>query len=132
MNTGKCTCNNTFRIRVAYQKPSAVSLGTDTAYLAGRTIEEAFAFENLGWCQSDKRQLLGLKCPETSLPELLAAIHDRIRSRSFKKTDFALNMLQFDPSEWKTPHYIQEGLVWLAQLLSESRLTLPAESTDDQ
>jgi predicted ATP-dependent endonuclease of OLD family len=43
--------DNDALVRVAYQCRTDVTWGADTLALAGRTLEEAFALENLDWCQ---------------------------------------------------------------------------------
>lgn len=55
--------------------------GGDTLSLAGRTLEEAFALENLAWCQHKDRKPLQLriaKNDEKDLGELVARIHKRV------------------------------------------------------
>lgn len=128
LKTGNCTCKKIPRVRVTYQTPCPVTIAGNTLSVAGRTIEEAFAFENLEWCQADTQKRLGLFCEGTPPVELITAIHQKIRSNSFKKADFSLNMLLFDPKEWKSPRYIDEGLVWLAQVLSGSEATIQEEN----
>ena len=84
--------------------------------LAGRTLEEAFALENLEWCQNKDRKPLQLriaKANEKNLPTLAERIHKRVQAKSFSKTDFALALLAEDPSRWSVPTYIAEGLNWL-------------------
>lgn len=103
-------------IRVAYQCRTDVTWGEKTLALAGRTLEEAFALENLKWCQDKKRRHLKLriaKADEKDLPTVAARIHSRVQAQSFGKTDFALALLAEDPQSWVVPRYIAEGLLWL-------------------
>ncbi|WP_295364174.1 ATP-dependent endonuclease [Arenimonas sp.] len=103
-------------VRVAYQCRIDVSWGGETLALAGRTLEEMFALENLDWCQDKNRKQLQLriaKADEMSLAALAERIHKRVQAKSFSKTDFALGLLAEDPSSWSVPSYIAEGLRWL-------------------
>lgn len=108
--------DNDALVRVAYQCRTDVTWGGETQALAGRTLEEAFALENLEWCQDKDRKPLQLriaKAGEKDLATLAERIHKRVQAKSFSKTDFALALLAEDPSNWKVPTYIAEGLRWL-------------------
>lgn len=98
---------------VAFQKPVDVEHGGSTVSLYGRTLEEAFIYENLNACTAN-----GL-LPDVTLPADVGKINDDIfklvRSSSFKKTEFALKILSSE--SWNTPSYIAEGLSWLAERL---------------
>ena len=103
-------------IRVVYQTPIEVTWRDEKKILTGRTLEEAFAFENLAWCQHKDRKNLNLRFARNdrlTLDLLTEKIHKRIKSTSFKKTDFALALLMQDPKEWSVPTYISRGLQWL-------------------
>ncbi|WP_322104025.1 ATP-dependent nuclease [Paraburkholderia sp. J41] len=103
-------------VRVAYQCRTDVTWGDETLALAGRTLEEAFALENLKWCQHKDRKPLQLriaKAGENDLNTLAERIHKRVQAKSFSKTDFALALLAEDPINWSVPTYIAEGLRWL-------------------
>lgn len=108
--------DNDALVRVAYQCRTDVTWRGDTLSLAGRTLEEAFALENLEWCQHKDRKPLQLriaKNDEKDLGELAGRIHKRVQSKSFSKTDFALALLAEDPANWVVPEYIADGLRWL-------------------
>lgn len=103
-------------VRVAYQCRTNVTWGDDTMALAGRTLEEAFALENLAWCQDVARKSLQLRIPKSGdkdLTELARRIHRRVQAKSFKKTDFALALLAENSAQWTVPAYIANGLRWL-------------------
>ncbi|WP_421570052.1 ATP-dependent nuclease [Stenotrophomonas sp. PD6] len=103
-------------VRVAYQCRTQVTWGGDSQLLAGRTLEEAFALENLEWSQSKDRKSLGLriaKATDKDLDTLATLIHRRVQGKSFSKTDFALGLLAEEPKGWSVPAYIAEGLAWL-------------------
>ncbi len=81
----------------------------------GRTLEEALVYENLAHF-SDGNLSIGVELPEDH-NDLIEAVFKRIGSRSFKKTEFALDLLSND-DEWATPTYISDGLVWLQEKLN--------------
>jgi len=108
--------DGTALVRVAYQCRTEVTWEEETLALAGRTLEEAFALENLAWCQAADPRDLGLRIPraaEKDLSTLAARVHKRVNGSSFNKTDFALGLLAHQPDGWRVPAYITEGLVWL-------------------
>jgi hypothetical protein len=103
-------------IRVSYQTVVQVSWKGEVAPIAGRTLEEAFALENLVWSQDKARRALRLKMNSTENLDLTAIserLNKKIAASGFRKTDFALALLEQDPKEWKVPTYIAEGLRWL-------------------
>jgi len=115
-------------IHVTYQTMTEVTWGQDVSMLGGRTLEEAFAFENLEWCQHADRAPLRLRIRGNSaltLQQLAERIHKRVKGSSFNKTDFALGLLTHKPGEWLVPAYIQSGLMWL-----ENQVTPPVSAAD--
>ncbi len=121
--------DNDALVRVAYQCRTNVTWGEDTAALAGRTLEEAFALENLEWCQHKDRRPLQLRIAKNdkkTLAELVNRIHKRVQAKSFSKTDFALALLAEDPTSWVVPVYIADGLRWL-----EDEIAPPSPEPDD-
>jgi len=109
-------------VRIAYQKATPVNWRGKTNEIPGRTLEEAFAFENLQWTQDADQGTLGLRiknCDALSLDDLTQKIHKRIRNGRFGKTEFALGLFDKDPTEWHVPTYVAEGLNWLDQELAE-------------
>jgi hypothetical protein len=122
--------DNEALVRVAYQCRTDVTWGEDTRALAGRTLEEAFALENLTWCQDVARKSLQLRIPKSGdkdLTELVRRIHRRVQAKSFKKTDFALALLAEDPAQWTVPTYIANGLRWLENEIAPLRADGPAQ-----
>lgn len=116
-------------VRVAYQCRVATTWGGETLAMAGRTLEEAFALENLAWCQDSARKPLQLRIPKAdqmNLETLALRIHKRVQASSFNKTDFALALLAEDPTTWSVPAYIAEGLRWL-----EAEIAPPAPLVDE-
>ncbi|WP_211051156.1 TOPRIM nucleotidyl transferase/hydrolase domain-containing protein [Parasphingorhabdus halotolerans] len=95
---------------ITFQKDIVVTDGDDTLTMRPRTLEEAFAYENFPLLR-DGTLNLRFAVP-AGLDDAYEAIYDRIKSSSFKKTDFAMDMLSSD-TVWKVPEYISDGLRWL-------------------
>jgi predicted ATP-dependent endonuclease of OLD family len=104
------------KVRVAYQTIEDVEYGGSADKRAGRTFEEAFALRNLTWSQAEQQKDLGLKVDGESLAEVASAVHELVRA-DFDKTAFAVGLLMVDENTWLTPTYIEEGLLWLSNVL---------------
>lgn len=120
-------------VRVCYQTSVIISRGAENMVLAGRTFEEAFAFENLNWCQDITHKDLKLRVKSSDAPKLAVTaerLHNRIHGKNFKKTDFALALLSKDPANWAVPTYIREGLEWLQGEFRPPIVPAPAEDQD--
>ncbi|NLR56932.1 AAA family ATPase [Chitinophaga polysaccharea] len=117
--------NGPSTIRVCYQQEVDVEWEGAKGRFAGRTLEEAFALENVSWSQEEKREhlLLRIKHKPQSLEGLVEKIHRRVKAKSFNKTTFALGVLSEDPALWNIPTYIKEGLQWLENLLAKETTT---------
>ena len=105
-------------IRVAYETLQPATWRGSSVQLAGRTFEEAFALQNLDWCQASQQKALGLcirKANELDLAVLHEKIHDRVKG--FDKTRFALGLIGADINAWSAPQYIIDGLKWLSAIL---------------
>ena len=105
-------------VRVTYPVTATLLRNDSQIERAGRTLEVAFAFDNLSWTQeADNRDLkLRIRSPE-DLDDLAKRLHKKVHSSNFKKTDFALALLAKDQEAWRVPHYIAEGLRWLETAL---------------
>ena len=117
-------------VRVTYQTKVDVDWGGHIIQLAGRTLEEAFALQNLQWCQLAERADLKLRIrggAQLAAAGIAERLHSRIKSSSFNKTDFALALLAEDPAGWQVPGYIATGLQWL-----EGEITPPADNAADE
>lgn len=114
-------------IRVTYPCKVELTQYEKKIERAGRTLEVAFAFDNLAWTQEPENKDLRLKvrAPQ-NLEDLAQKLHNKVHSSSYKKTDFALTLLAKDPDAWNVPHYITEGLEWLEKTLGV------AVANDDQ
>jgi putative ATP-dependent endonuclease of OLD family len=100
---------------VVFQQPVSVLVGEQLWVLHGRTLEETFVYENLPYFQADAARIK-IDFPD-NLQEVFQAVYEHIGKRSFKKTEFALDLLSSD-DEWETPKYISEGLQWLETKLN--------------
>lgn len=93
-------------IQVAYQ--------VDEDGRCGRSFEEAFIYANVAWLAANHARLEATggsigRSVATGLPD-----DGWNLSGKLGKVDFALDLLS-NPG-WKTPRYIHEGLVWLANM----------------
>ena len=115
-------------IRVTY--PCTVDLERNGEQIAraGRTLEVAFAFDNLEWTQevANRELKLRVRAPQ-NLEDLAQKLHNKVHNSNYKKTDFALALLAKDPDTWNVPHYIAEGLEWL-----EATLGVEVEQQEQQ
>jgi predicted ATP-dependent endonuclease of OLD family len=112
------TENGGAHVMVTYQRPVNVTWGKETIELKSRTLEEAFAYENLTWCQKKEHHSIKLhwaKSSNLSLKDLATKVHKRVKGESFNKTNFALGLLASSDTSWVVPAYIQEGLEWLTK-----------------
>jgi len=108
--------NSSATVHVCYQTQVTVTRGGENLQLTGRTLEEAFAFENLVWSQDIANKDLKIRVKSSDAPDLTVTterLHKRIHGKNFKKTDFALALLSKNPESWVVPSYIREGLEWL-------------------
>ena len=112
---------------VSFQQPIRTDYSGDVIPLAARTFEEALIFENLNRC-GEAGFLSGIELPENA-GEINLAVHKRVQSSSFKKTDFALTALT--DQAWIPPAYIQSGLDWLAGRLGVIEDDKPKGKPDD-
>lgn len=108
---------------IAFQTDVLVTDGTANKTLRPRTLEESIVYENFGLLRSSTLSI-GITVP-AHLDDVYQEVYDRIRSDSFKKTDFAMDILACD-TEWVVPGYIAEGLKWL-----EARLSPPPSVAQD-
>jgi len=124
---------------VAYQTNETVSWQEAQEVRAGRTLEEAFALQNLDWTQSVDGKDLGLRISEASelsITELHEKLFKRVKGTHFDKTAFALRVIAAAEQRWKSPAYITEGLEWLRERLElvvpEQLANQVAEESDSE
>jgi putative ATP-dependent endonuclease of OLD family len=102
---------------VTYQGATLVQENESSLNMIARTIEEALVFENFDLARGGQINI-GVTIP-ADLVGAYQAIHERVRSDTFKKTEFALRLLSMDDT-WVTPAYIAFGLQWLERRLQGS------------
>lgn len=128
----QCLQNNGTRF-IAYQKPILLKINKKVHKFHGRTLEESFLYENLDHFGPNGLSI-GIKLPEEPAA-LQHAAWERIKSSTFKKTEFAMDVLAYEPPppkddegnvieteeniSWVVPHYIAEGLQWLERNFSQ-------------
>lgn len=95
---------------VAFQIDVAVEDQGNQLAMRPRTLEEALAYDNFALLRAETISI-GKAIPDNLL-DAYQTIYDRIRSDTFKKTDFAMSLLDGE-IDWKTPAYIAAGLEWL-------------------
>ncbi|MDQ7264133.1 hypothetical protein NM680_20280 [Paracoccus sp. PS-1] len=95
---------------IAFQCDVTVTDQGNQRTMRPRTLEEAFAYDNFSLLR-ERKITIGKAIPD-DLDAAYQTIYDRIRSSTFKKTDFAMSLLAGDDI-WQTPAYITEGLAWL-------------------
>lgn len=118
-------------VRVAYQTRRTVTWNAASGEHVGRTLEEDFGLENAAWLQNDEQKHLGLKVRGAAgidLTTMAEKLFRKVKSSSFKKTDFALGLISESPESWNAPPYIEEGLIWLDQATASLR---PGELGDE-
>jgi predicted ATP-dependent endonuclease of OLD family len=112
-------------IRVAYQTLIPATWGGTTEMRVGRTLEEAFALQNLDWLHDGASKGLALRIEDADtlpLQELHSRIYARVRD-DLDKTEFALTLIADPNPKWASPAYIVEGLVWLRGQLEDAPTT---------
>jgi predicted ATP-dependent endonuclease of OLD family len=99
---------------VAFQKPTTVAGYDPGMPMHGRTFEETFAYQNMQIFR-DKQIDLGTDLlDDQDFEKEYTAVFEAIKSSSFKKTEFALNVAS-STADWITPQYIADGLRWLEE-----------------
>ena len=89
--------------RIAYQIPESAKTA------CGRSFEDAFMIAN--------KSLFGLTNEDCNNLENEA--FEKAKKKKNSKANFAIE-LALDEDKWITPHYIEEGLLWLAENCIES------------
>jgi putative ATP-dependent endonuclease of OLD family len=113
---------------IAFQTDVLVTDGTAKALLRPRTLEEAIVYENFTLIRTGTLSI-GIDIP-VLLGQAYQEIYDRIRSDSFKKTDFAMDILAC-AEEWTVPTYISDGLRWLETRLCPPQISKTTITTAD-
>lgn len=100
---------------VAFQRPVVAAYAGADHILHGRTLEEAFVYENLDQFKAKEIDAGCLFAQEPTADEMKTATYKQVKADGFKKTEFALAVASVEG--WKTPKYIADGLSWLEQRL---------------
>lgn len=101
---------------LAFQKPTIVTCNKLKKEMHGRTFEEAFVYQNMQLFR-DSKIGFGADLPDDQdFENEYNAIFERVRSSSFKKTEFALDVASVTV-DWETPQYIADGLRWLEKIM---------------
>jgi hypothetical protein len=109
-----------FPLRVAFQTPITV----DGVEILPYTFEESIIFENKDLI-SAVAAAKGMMKKAQSITDTQTAF-DIIRESSFKKAEFALDLLYLPNFEdLKVPAYIAEGLTWLNNVLQPKIVKTP-------
>ncbi|TQM94927.1 AAA ATPase-like protein [Roseinatronobacter monicus] len=100
---------------VSYQKKIEIEYGGAVHGFHGRTLEEVFVYENHGLFSSGALSI-GKDIPADAT-EFHQVVWERIKSSTFKKTEFAMDVLAHEPDDddasWVVPEYVAVGLRWL-------------------
>ena len=118
-------------VRVVYQCEVEVEWHGEAGRFTGRTLEEAFAIDNLTWSQDVDRADLKLRIRGNEIltvVKMAERLHIRIKGSGFNKTDFALALLAQDPDAWIVPQYIIEGLQWLEREIAPLPPAVPPQA----
>ncbi|MDA3823102.1 MAG: AAA family ATPase, partial [Bacteroidales bacterium] len=95
---------------LTFQKPVSVDGYQEDEKMHGRTFEEAFIYENLNLFK-DRKVSTSITL-EGDHDKDYKRIYELVKSANFKKSEFALDIV-FSEEDWKVPHYIKTGLIWL-------------------
>ncbi|MEO9385210.1 ATP-dependent nuclease [Chromobacterium phragmitis] len=98
---------------VTFQKPVEV----EGEEMHGRTLEEAFIYENLPLFKGDDNPIDLDLSGATTREQIMEKVYEEARDQNFKKAEFALAVAS-SKVVWTTPSYIAEGLRWLDARLS--------------
>lgn len=117
-----------FAVRVAYQCPIEVVFKTVKSEAVANTLEDALVLQNIDYFAKATGTGLFARFKDSigqssAVAELGARLFDDLKAGG--KAEFALDLLEIeDPKELKPPHYIKEGLFWLAAQLRQHQKEL--------
>lgn len=107
---------------VSYQKSVEIEYGGAVHSFHGRTLEETFVYENHALFSSGALSI-GKEMPADAA-EFREVVWNRIKSSTFKKTEFAMDILALElkvegSAPWAVPQYIAVGLRWLEKRVTD-------------
>ena len=106
---------------LTFQKPVSVDGYQEEEKMHGRTFEETFIYENLNLFK-DGIVSTSIKL-EGDHDKDYEHIYKLVKSDNFKKAEFALDIV-FSEDDWRVPHYIKVGLIWLQAKLENQLETI--------
>lgn len=117
-------------IRIAYQIPMEIKYNDEIKEALTSTFEDSIIYSNLELFKNieDKELYLNkisnIIKSATGFEDMHSKIYEEIRKTSFKKAEFALDLIYLiEPEKIVVPNYIDDGLNWLeSQLLSKGLL----------
>lgn len=116
-------------IRISYQNPIEIVYNGEKQECLTSTFEDSIIYSNLDIFTGIKdtelylNKISNIINSATGFDDMHQKIYDRIRNSSFKKAEFALDLLyEIDPEKIVVPQYIDEGLKWLESQLSAKGL----------
>lgn len=116
-------------IRIAYQIPIEINYNNEKKEALTSTFEDSIIYSNLELFKNiDDKELYLNKISNiiksaTGFEDMHSKIYEEIRKTSFKKAEFALDLIYLiDPEKIVVPNYIDDGLNWLESQLSSKGL----------
>ena len=116
-------------IRIAYQIPMEIKYNDEIKEALTATFEDSIIYSNLELFKNiDDKELYLNKISNiiksaTGFEDMHSKIYEEIRKTSFKKAEFALDLIYLiDPEKIVVPNYIDDGLNWLESQLSSKGL----------
>lgn len=116
-------------IRIAYQIPIEINYNDEKKEALTSTFEDSIIYSNLELFKNiDDKELYLNKISNiiksaTGFEDMHSKIYEEIRKTSFKKAEFALDLIYLiDPEKIVVPNYIDDGLNWLESQLSSKGL----------
>lgn len=116
-------------IRIAYQIPIEINYNDEKKEALTSTFEDSIIYSNLELFKNieDKELYLNIISniikSATGFEDMHSKIYEEIRKTSFKKAEFALDLIYLiDPEKIVVPNYIDDGLNWLESQLSSKGL----------
>lgn len=129
-----------FAICVAYQTPTEIKLGDSTEEALANTLEDSILFENIDLFREQEGVGLVAKFKaaiESSTTASELGVKLALSLKTGSKAELALDLLEFkEASRLKTPSYIKNGLIWLAEQIrkreKELGLAIPKDKSKAQ
>lgn len=116
-------------IRIAYQIPIEINYNDEKKEALTSTFEDSIIYSNLELFKNiDDKELYLNKISNIiksaiGFEDMHSKIYEEIRKTSFKKAEFALDLIYIiDPEKIVVPNYIDDGLNWLESQLSSKGL----------